>query len=420
MESAFQIFIGFISSEAEEKDIMECLENESKEASSFELRGMERRMFTNYRIVETDDEELFSNLTQKRIEVKGQAIECSRFQGRQTYSEFIEKYEDQVVFLTGIPLTCDIGYIREKISEFLSLRDLFILRINKKVNKHFGFATFATSQDKQKALKMKKIKIKKFKITFKEFSGKSLEKQLFKKEKVDNKKHEKDGGKEASETTKKAVNASKEHQANQAGLKKPKSQVPRSHVGGTRSFVKRKGPMHPGFSNSNLQHSRQGVSLTKEIECSLRNPVNSEEILKSKTRDIRINHSIPGNVIYNKPPLPRNPHYLFSNGLYKPCRRDLDLGNPRSLFPRTPHLRDLHPDSDGTTASFSSAKSPPWYDNLGLLRPQIYDHRYLGSRIKDQPNLALSQRGNPVQETMGLRLGQGLKVFGKKQQSGQF
>ena len=139
--------------------------------------------------------------------------------------------------------------------------DLFILKINKKVNKHFGFATFITVEDKERALLMKKLKIKKYKISFKEFKAESLEKTLFKKK---SKKPKVDSQIEIRQE----VNNQEEQE-----IHEPEVQV---------NFDT---PPQP------------------ELRHNLENPEDAIEILKSKSLEIKSNHHLPGNISFNHPPV---------------------------------------------------------------------------------------------------------------------
>lgn len=318
MDSGFhKILIGYISSEAEEDDIISVLEELKSPEGVIQLKGMERRMFTNYRILETDDENLFQKLTEEEVKIKGQIVECHEFKGEETYKKFIEKYQNRVVFLTGIPLTCEISFIRHEINQRLELRDLFILRINKKVNKHFGFATFNSKEERDKAIAMKKLKMKKFKITFKDFKAQSLEKKLFKKE------------------------------------KKPKKsqEVPQSEP---QEAAREEQPpiTEEAVQEAERQEIAEDPDPSINSQCNIENPEDAMNILKADCLKIKSNHILPGNVSFNQLTAPR--HREFPTGSFQqsysedprnmnrlhldPCNRESDqsFNSSLKLFLKTP------------------------------------------------------------------------------------
>lgn len=274
MDISFQIFIGFISPEVDEEEILDAIRKEiisESTITNLKLIGMERRMFTNYRILETNERILYQKLLNERIEIKGQEVECHTFRGEETYDYFVKKYKEQVVFLTGIPLTCDISFIKEKLNEFFELRDLFILKINKKVNKHFGFVTFTSAEDKKRALEMKKMKIDKFKITFKKFKEESLDKKLFKKKEDEN---------EDLLITENPqsinINAQETDHPSEQQMQDQEEE----------------------YSNDEIYGSEVESAEVSNIE----NPEDATKLLQFESQKIFSNHHRPGNISFNKPP----------------------------------------------------------------------------------------------------------------------
>lgn len=190
----FKIFLGFVPRTLSDGEILAYFSSFCSPLSSqtlhFDERG--RPLFTNYKVMNVQLREDYERILGLEHTLCNQKLFTAPFTGNDTFESFIHMFSDKCVYLSGIPLTLNTDLIFDEINSRCKLKDLFILKNGLKVNKHYGFATFASQEAKDLALSVRKFKGEKFKITIKKFDMAQLKKMLPKEAKNEKKvKHHK-------------------------------------------------------------------------------------------------------------------------------------------------------------------------------------------------------------------------------------
>ena len=192
-----QVFVAFIPSELDEEEILPHLNKAalrlipacrpSLSAGEGPLSLVDITDYedipSNYRVVETTNKTLYSKMLEEDLVLKGQKLLCWPFEGSETLERYFAEYLPRCVFVTGVPLTIDLGYLRGLVVDEATFLDFYVPKSSKTVYKHYGFITFETEEGAAKIVQLKKIKFdhekskKKRKLNFRMFQRKEADEE---------------------------------------------------------------------------------------------------------------------------------------------------------------------------------------------------------------------------------------------------